>query len=46
MSDSLLKWAGLEIPRPSRQTIWGFVLAWGVVLVIVLVTMWLARVGA
>jgi len=46
MGDSLLKRAGLEIPRPGRQTIWGFVLAWAVVLAIVLVTMWLARLGA
>lgn len=46
MSGNILKRVGLEIPRPGRQTVWGFVLAWGVVLAIVLVTMWLARIGA
>lgn len=45
MADNLLKRAGLEIPRPGRQTVWGFVLAWACVLAIVLLTMWLARIG-
>jgi len=45
MSDNFLKRAGLEIRRPSGQTIWGFVLAWVCVLAIVLLTVWLARIG-
>jgi len=45
MADNLLKRAGLEIPRPGRQTVWGFILAWVGVVAIILVTMWLARIG-
>jgi len=36
---------GLELRRPSRQTVVGFVLAWVCVIVIVVLTMWLARIG-
>ena len=36
---------GLELRRPSRQTVVGFVLAWVCVLAIVLFTMWMARIG-
>lgn len=36
---------GLELRRPNRQTVVGFVLAWVCVIVIVLLTMWLARIG-
>lgn len=46
MSDNLFQRAGLEIRRPSRQTVYGFILAWGCVLAIVLLTLWLARIGA
>jgi len=46
MSDNLFQRMGLEIRRPNRQTIFGFVLAWFCVLAIVLLTMWLARIGS
>ena len=36
---------GLELRRPNRQTVVGFVLAWVCVIVIVFLTMWLARIG-
>ncbi len=43
--ESLLKRLGLEVRRPSRQTVGGFILAWGCVIAIVLLTMWLASIG-
>jgi hypothetical protein len=46
MSSNFLRRTGLELRRPSRQTVWGFVLAWVFVLAMVLLTVWLARLGA
>ncbi len=46
MADSFLKRTGLELRRPSRQTVWGFIFAWVFVLLMVLLTVWLARLGA
>jgi hypothetical protein len=41
----LLQRMGLEIRRPSRQTAYGFIAAWGCVLAIVLLTVWLRSIG-
>ena len=46
MADNFLKRTGLELRRPSRQTVSGFILAWIFVLAMVLLTLWLARLGA
>ena len=46
MEENLLKRLGLELRRPSRQTVGGFVLAWVCVIAIVLLTVWLAGLGA
>ena len=37
---------GLEIRKPSRQTIVGFLVAWVFVIGIIFLTMVLARIGA
>tara|TARA_Y100000588_G_scaffold246121_1_gene260460 strand:- start:149 stop:292 length:144 start_codon:yes stop_codon:yes gene_type:complete len=44
--DNLFKRLGLEIRRPSRQTVGGFIVAWVCVLAIVLLTVWLTGIGA
>jgi hypothetical protein len=40
-----LRRLGLEVPRPSRQTVVGFVAAWICVLAIVMFTVWLRGLG-
>jgi hypothetical protein len=37
---------GLELGKPSKQTVVGFLLAWACVIVIILVTLVLVRIGA
>ena len=37
---------GLEISKPSKQTVVGFVLAWACVIAIILFTLYLVRIGA
>jgi len=41
----LLQVLGLELRRPSRQTVYGFAAAWACVLAIVLGTVWLRSIG-
>lgn len=36
---------GLEISKPSKQTVVGFVLAWACVIAIILFTLYLVRIG-
>ena len=36
----------LEIRKPSRQTVVGFIVAWVIVIVIMLLTMVIAQIGA
>ena len=36
----------LEVSKPSKQTVVGFLLAWVCVIVIILVTLVLVRIGA
>ena len=36
----------LEIRKPNRQTVVGFIVAWVCVIVIMLLTMFIARIGA
>ena len=37
---------GLEIRKPNRQTVVGFIIAWIVVIFVMLLTMFIARIGA
>ena len=37
---------GLEIRKPSKQTVVGFLVTWGVAIAIVLLTLLLAQIGA
>ena len=37
---------GLEIRKPSRETVVGFVVAWVVVVFIMLLTLFIAQIGA
>ena len=46
MAERFLDRIGLVLRRPSRQTVVGFVVAWVGVIVIVLLTIWLAKIGA
>ena len=36
----------LEISKPSKQTVVGFLLAWACVIAIILFTLYLVRIGA
>jgi hypothetical protein len=36
----------LEIRKPNKETVIGFIVAWVCVGVIVLLTMWIAQIGA
>ena len=37
---------GLEIRKPNQQTVVGFIVAWVCVIAIMLLTMFIARIGA
>ena len=37
---------GLEISKPSKQTMVGFLLAWACVIAIILFTLYLVQIGA